>query len=1180
MRFRVFLSVQCVLAAALCLAAPALLAQSTQSTILGTVTDASGAAIVNAEVIVIHVDQGVSSVHRTDSSGNYEAPALFPGTYRLKVSKPGFEKQLVEGIQLGARQQLRADVTLTVASTASEVTVRADYAGAIETETASVASTLNSQDVSNLPVNYYGTGGTSPLYALQTAPGVQSDSASGTVSPSASGTVTTSFSVQGGQVFQTETSVDGISTQSMRYNVPLSDAFPSVESISEIRIDGVNNNAEFGQAGEITTITKSGSNRYHGTAFWHFQNSAMDATAYGVTVKPQKNGNDFGGSFSGPLTIPHLLAAKDKTFFFATYEGFLFPKQTTIYNLVPTSAMLSGDFTSEVPYLVNPSTASFYSTAKLASINSSAKPLLSLFPTPNYPTASPYSTVAAALSGTGYNYIANQPSDYNSNQFDVRLDRHFNGKLQGFARYTSKNVSLLSPQDLAIASVTNFDNYRILASSLVYTIKNNLLNEFRFGLTWERNGLRNALNGAPYTEQAGFDDVAGSYAVDGMTVVYFPSSMTSLYAGNINQTTGSHLFQYNDGLTWIKGGHTFKFGADIRQFKSLSTLGTANIDNVDGFAFAGIYTSYMEQLLNYGGTLAAYEFADFLAGAPYETEYYTMIPENDGISIYSGFFAQDQWKITRNLTLSLGVRYEYHPALHDEHGEIGNFDPGVATTGKVIYPAGYAGKLSSAFLTAFDGCGYGPATTSYAACTPVVSSSEAGLPNSLRKSQKDRFLPRIGLAWRPFGNDKTAIRAGFGVYNTTLLGSNFFSLTGTLQAATLTYYSLPSTYYPPAYMWPETSPSSSSSVTYGSASFSTANQIDWKDPYSMQWDLSVDRELKGNIGFRASYIGMKTDDLTWGANENDMSYSSTTKAASRPLTDRPFPNWGTINNRRSGAQAVYNSLQLEADRRFQNGLTFQSAYTWAKNLADNQGATSSGFARENASSVSSYIYNRAMDRGNVYGTRRQRWITTAVYAIPVGRGLRFGANMSRFADMVIGGWQTSNIFLWQTGPYLTAYIPSSSADPSGTGSGVLFGRSQRPDLIGNTKPAHQSRNQWINPAALACPSNSGYTSASYAGNSCGVGVTSAPIGRFGTERVGSILGPGTVNWSLGLNKRFAIGDNVHIRFEGTFTNVLNHTNLNDPNLDVTSSTFGKITTARGSDFGSARTGQVAARIEF
>ena len=309
---------------ALCLTAPSLLAQSTQSTILGTVTDKSGAVISRAEVVVTNVDKGESSTYWTDASGNYLAAELLPGTYTVRVTKAGFEAQLIQGLQLDARQQLRADVTLAVGKARQEVVVNAEYAGAIETETASISSSLSGQNVSNLPVNYYGSGGTSPLNIIQALPGVQSDTASGTASPSANGTTSMSFSVQGGQPFQTEASVDGISTQNVRYNTPLADAFPSAESIAEMRVDGVNNNAEYGQAGEITAISKSGTNQYHGAAFWHFQNSALDAMSFGETTKPQKNGNDYGVSVEGPRRFRRFY---NRTTAFSTQpmKAFCFP---------------------------------------------------------------------------------------------------------------------------------------------------------------------------------------------------------------------------------------------------------------------------------------------------------------------------------------------------------------------------------------------------------------------------------------------------------------------------------------------------------------------------------------------------------------------------------------------------------------------------------------------------------------------------------------------------------------------------------------------------------------------------------------------------------------------------------------------------------------------------------------
>jgi hypothetical protein len=1181
------------------LTAPQLLAQSTQSTILGTVKDPMGAVIPGAEVVVTNVEKGLSTAYRTDASGNYQAPELIPGTYKVRVAMAGFETELLEGLQLTARQQLRADVTLSIGAAKQEVTVSANSAGAIETETASIAASLNAENVSNLPVNYYGSGGTSPVNALQALPGVQSDTASGTSSPTANGTPNTSFSVQGGLPSQTEASVDGISTQNVRTNTPLVDAFPSAESIAEIRVDGVNNNAEFGQAGEITTISKSGSNQFHGAAFWHFQNSDFDATGFGQVTKPQKNGNDFGVSVGGPVR-------RDKTFFFGTYEGFIFPKQSTIQDLVPTAKMLTGDFSAEFPSLplLNPATESCYFTTgnplcgaylspfnQITTINASAKPFLPLFPAggANYggsATAAPYTTIADAEAGAGYNYVQNRANDYNSKQFDARIDQRFSPKMLAFARFTFKDLTLLEPQDLNIASVTQWDNYRILASSLIYNFTPNLLNEFRFGLTSEQNGLRNTLNGAPLTTSAGFDAVSSSIPVNDTTgtEVYFTGDLTSLLAGNINQTTQSHLYQFNDNLTWIKGRHTIKLGGDIRSLQFVSTLGSDGLNTAEVFPFYGLYTSaYTGPFLGLPQgslTSTSYQFADFLTGAPVETKYFSLVPRDQGATVYYAAFAQDQWRVTHKLTFSFGVRYEFDPAMHDTTGTIGNFDPSVATTGAVIYPVGYANMLDAPYLAQFDACGYGPSATSYAACTPVLSSSQAGLPSGLRKAQKDRILPRVGLAWRPFNDDKTAVRSGFGIYNATLLGDSFFAMTDTLQSATLTYNNLQGAPYYPPYLWPQTSPGSSlPTPQYGTASFTSANQINWKNPYAMQWNLSVDHEFRGDIGTRISYIGMRTDDLVWAANENDMTYSSTTPALSRPNTDRPFPNWQAINDRLNGAQAFFNALQVEVNHRLQHGLTYQSTYTWSKNLADNQGTQTSGFVGENGN-YASYLHNLKLDYGNVYGTRRQRWLTTGVYELPVGRGRNFGAKMNHAEDAIVGGWQLSGIFVVQTGPYMTAYIPGGTADPSGTGSGVLYALNQRPDRVAgkNPVPSNRTRAQWLNPSAFACPSNS----APYqiAGNTCGVGYTSNPIGRFGNESVGDIVGPGTVNLSAGLSKRFDITSAVHLRAEGTFTNVLNHANLNDPNLNISSPDFGKITSSRGSDFGGARTGQVSMKLEF
>jgi hypothetical protein len=336
---------------------------------------------------------------------------------------------------------------------------------------------------------------------------------------------------------------------------------------------------------------------------------------------------------------------------------------------------------------------------------------------------------------------------------------------------------------------------------------------------------------------------------------------------------------------------------------------------------------------------------------------------------------------------------------------------------------------------------------------------------------------------------------------------------------------------------------------------------------------------------------MNARQLVWAPNENDLPYSSTVSAFNQPLTARPFPNFGTVNDRATGANGSYHSLQLNASHRYANGLTMDSSYTLAKSLADNQGPNLSGFASEvgSSSSRASYGHDASVDFGQVYGTRRNRWNTTAVYQLPIGRGRQFGGGMSRWADMAVGGWQLSGIFLWQSGPYLSPYFMGGSIDPSGTGSGLSSNfqggsypaRSQKPDRVASPVPHGQNRNNWINKAAYVCPGEPNWQ----LGDTCNIGSgeagAPAPIGRFGNAQIGSLEGPGTVNLSSGLSKSFAITEGVRLRAEGTFTNVLNHTNLGDPNLNLSSgSSYGVITTARGSDFAGSRTGQVSMRLDF
>ncbi len=1154
---------------ALCLFASAALglhAQSTQGTILGTIKDSSGAAVPDATVDLISVETAVKKTVKTNEAGNFQFLNLTAGQYNVEVTAPGFNVQKITRLRLTARQELRSDVMLAVGNVSQEVSVNAGDAGTIETDTPSIDATLSSTAVRDLPANYRASSsGTSPLSMIQTLPGVQSD-----------GGATPTYSVQGGLPFQTDVTVDGITTRSATGgNSPIANAFPSGDSIAEMRVDGVMNSAEFGQPGEVTTTTKGGTNTLHGGIFWYHQDSSLNAKDYGALSKAHLVTNDFGASLGGPVVIPHLYNGHDKTFFFGTYEGYRSPRTTSEQYYVPTAAMKKGDFSkvNGLTSLANPFTGGTYALNAVP-INAVAQKFLSFFPDPNIGDTSTYTPGV-------YNYSANKDTSLFSNQFDIRGDQYIGQKALIFARFTWKNYNQNTAEPLLVPSSTTSYQDRIFLVAANYNFTPNAINEFRYGFTFDSNGATNPYDGKGFTESSGLQGLQNLF-YNGLPELDF-TYLTSLNPDRLSSVTKSRTHVFTDNFTWVKGRHTMKFGVDVRRMQAVTPLGFNGADNYGTFDYSP-------------ATFTGNEFADFMIGAPSTTFYDVVQADNDGMTMHYHAFAQDQWRVSDRLTLSYGLRYEYHPAYHDPTGNIGNFDPSIAKSGRVVYPDGFGSLVSQDYLKSFNSCGLGQtsgvAAQNGAPCTPTVSNSQAGLPSGLRTAIKTRFAPRFGFAYRLTDDNRTVIRGGYGLYNITLLGSNFYSLTGTLQANTVQYANT-KTANGPSYVWPNIyagSGTSSASAGYGQAYFGTANDINWKDPYSQQFSLSLDRDLSHGYGLRVSYIGMTTKHLVWAPNLNDLPYSSTTSAANQPLSARPFPNWGIINTRSTGADSNYQSGQVNFNHHTNSGLTFDSTYTLAKNLADNQGPASSSFASESGGSRASYAGDPNVDFGQVYGSRRHRWNTTLLYALPFGRGKQFGGNMNRLMDAAFGGWQISSIFLVQTGPFLSPYFSSGQGDPSGTGSGLtnaangaaLGSRSQKVDRVVGVSavPANRTAGSWFNKAAFTCPGDPSWVEGTPCHTGRGQAGDPAPIGRFGNFQNGSLVGPGTLNLSGGLSKSFAITERVSLRAEGTFTNVLNHTNLGNPNMDISSSTFGQITSASTADFGSPRTGQVAMRLQF
>ena len=1126
-------------------------AQSTFGTVLGTVKDNSGAVVPRVVVKLTDTDENTSRETTTNGNGDYEFVNTKAGHYKIEVTAQGFQGYEATGLLLVARQTLRLDISLQVGALASRVEVQAE-AGVITTDTQTVQSSLDGAALLTMPGNVRGgNGSTSPYALIATLPGVQPDDSG-------------NFSIQGGLQSMSQFSVDGISITNVGGNSPLTEAFPSLESIQEIKVQGVGNNAEFAQAGDVTTISKSGTNEIRGDLFWYFQNRDLNAKAFGETTQPSLIGNDFGAAMGGPVLIPKLYNGKNKTFFFGTYEGFRYPRATPVEDEVPTQALRNGDFSGTGITIKDPTTGQPFANNQIPSsrISPVAQGFLSLYPLPN---AGDLNAVHAA------NYVANRDSTLHSDQYDVRIDHYLTSNMSLFGRWTWKSRGFANPQQLAVPSEDITDKYKMLVVSWNWNIRPNLINEFRFGFTLNPFTQTLPFDGAKFTNSLGLVGVGPSFPFNGLPDVNI-TGYQELNTDRGNSVSQNNTYQWNNNTTWIAGRHTMKFGFDIRKLKAVSALGFLSGDNYGYYNFTGAFTGD--------------PFADFLLGVPHDTSIDDVKHDNFGLSMQYAMYAQDSFKVTPRLTLEYGLRWEYHPGYTDQFGNIGNFDPSVAKSGRVVYPDGAESTLSPGYLASFDACPQYNSTTgpsvNGAPCTPVFDASHANLPQGLRTTSQV-VVPRFGFAFRPFSDDKTAIRGGFGMFDTPSMGSIYYALTGTLQSATFQFNNIAAN-GGPIFQWPNIRTGGSGVVVnpFGTAYFGTANDIHWKEPLTTQWNFSIDRDLGFNTGLRVSYIGENTHHLVWAPNLNQ-SYYSTQYYASQPLSSRPFPNWGTVNNRSVGASMNYNSLQVEVVHRFQHGLTFNSTYTFAKNLSDDQGPVPDHFADENAGARAMDLYDRRAEYGPVWGTRTNRWLTTAVYELPFGRGRRYMSTANAFAQAVLGGWRLSNIFLWQSGPFETPYF--SSGDPSGTGSG--FQRPQHADRIASGSISNPSANQWFNTSAFVCPATPGWS----LGQACTIGdnpgVDVAPIGRFGNSGIGVVTGPGTVNLSTALGKSFAITEKVKIKIEGSFTNILNHVNLADPVNAIDNASFGVITSARGattpgggSDFGGFRTGQISARIEF
>jgi Carboxypeptidase regulatory-like domain/TonB dependent receptor len=1119
--------------------------QSTFGSIVGVVHDKTDALVPGATVQIKDLGDNSTRSMTSDQNGSFEFVNLKPSRYEVSVHADGFTDFRVPSTELTARQALRVDVTLNIKSQSETIEV-ADTVAVVNTENAVIGDSKNNAQIGQLPLNFRAVT-TSPLAALATSANVQQDSQG-------------NIALAGATANMVGYSVDGISTANIFQSTASTNPYPSSEGIAELKVTAFNNSAEFSQVGDVTFTTKGGTNDWHGSLFEYLQNDALDARILNFTSKAPKHFNTFGGSFGGPVQVPHLYNGKNRTFFFVDYEGNRKRTSQPEQYLVPTAAERTGNLSD-------------LGGGAVTSLNASSLALLhDYYPLPNI------NCIAQLTSNCSFNYENLQPIPSSTNGIDGRIDQIINSKQQAYARFNWKNlvtnvVNPLLPNDL------DHEHDRSFLVSHNFTLRKNLLNEFRFGFTNSLLAPNFPIEGAAAISQLGLLDVdVSNHPYDGG----FPSinfsqgtGFTPIGRDHVGNTYSSTK-QIADNLTYIRGKHTFRGGIDFRWVR----FGVPEIETPsDDY---GLFT--------FTGALTGNTFGDFLQGLPDTTYFAVTGPRDNAGGPQMGLYAQDEWQVNSRLTVNAGLRWEWLPPFVDRNGIQANFDPlkNAVIVNSVLYNK--LGGPVPAFLQSFNACnaapagfaapadqGYVPSTSM--PCTAVVSNGQEGLPPGLRQTYLRNLDPRISFAFRPFNDNKTVLRAGFGIFTVINLGQLQNNNESNPQAAVHTYQNAISNGVP-LFQFPNTI-APSQLVQIGGGTLEQATDPRYRDPQSAQWNVTVERELTPATALRVSYVGMNSYRLNLSVNWNQIA-PSTQPYVPSPFVDprAPFQNWGVIYSTENLGGANYQAMEVEATHRTSKGLSFSANYTWAHNISDAQGDAPVGFGGETAYGLS--LLDRfaiRQDRGNVAGTRRQRFLLTGNYDLPFGKGRQWSSS-SGVLNGIFGGWSLNTITLIETGPYLTptinpsgCQVPLNSSGQCPTLNGIpetndqtntdpeLAGSILRPDIVGNPIPAQRSASNYFNINAFA--------------------PTPVGAGRIGNAGVGILEGPGTIAVSAGLARAVTIREHFRLRFEATFTNVLNHTNYAPPATNVSSpSTFGVLDAQQTAENAGNRTGQLALRLDF
>jgi len=1089
-------------------------AQGSDASLTGAVSDPSHAAIANATVSVRNKSTNFSQSVTTDTSGYYSFLSLPIGNYVLTVEQPGFDKAIVE-ITLETAQKARRDFELHIGQAEQTVTVESSAQG-LSTEDASLGAVIDNNIVAD-----------TPLYLrnwddlLRLVPGVQANrytEQSGATSAGRTG----AFNVHGVHSLQNDFILDGIDNNTFSENVQelsTQASRPSVDTLQEFKVVTNPYSSEYGRSpgAAVVVTTKGGTNQFHGTAYEYARNNMFDANDFfsnrAHLSKPQNNQNQFGGSLGAPIL-------HDRLFGFFNYEGTRIHRGVLRTSTVPLANERAGDFSPAAaaangvtyPTIYNPTTGQPFSNNQIpaGSIDPYAAKIMTLFPLPNQ-------------AGEFNNYIRNARLTDEAGSYNGRVDWVASSSNSMFARYTYSNRSRFIPGYYGGigdgTSTSAWGRQTLKGQSLVlgwnHVFAPTLVNEFRVGFIRSysfaeqdpvgKNQVDQYVPGVPENPS-----VAGGISQISLTNFTFIGSPDFLPKQQVPQQ-----YQWVDTLSKTAGKHSLKFGVDLRA--PMRNIYQDEPGTRGSLTFDKIFTCQRDPVKNQCTGNTGISYGDFLLGYVRSSQLTNVHFVDQRLWMLSGF-AQDDFRLRRNLTLNLGLRYDFATPALEGRNQMSNFDP-AANSG--------AGGLVSA-----------------------TSGSLA--QRALVQINKRNFAPRIGVAYAVA--PKTVLRAGYGIYyvlferygsedqlalNAPFLINNVQSVS---SSATAPLFLLRNGF--PANSLDPAQPGLLSRVRVRAVDPATPT------PYVQQWSLGVQRELPFNLLGAVDYVGTHSSHLNVLVDLNQPFFNANGSVG----TALPFPNFGYIEYQQAIGFGKYNGLEATLERRFRNGLSARIVYTYSRSIDNTpQELESNSGGSPNGRAFSTWAGPSDFDTPH-------RFIASYIYELPFGRGKRFA--QSGLLSYVVGGFRTSGVYTFASGRPFTVNSGGS------IGSTLdKFGATATPNLIGT-------------PTILGDVSCWFYVAKNKSCAALAPGLTDAyqlqNAGFLGNVGRNTLRGPQTNVFDFAMMRDFPIHESLGLQFRWEVFNLTNTAQFGQPSGNFSSSTAGTITSLAGDP----RVMQFALRLAF